>query len=572
MAQKYYAVKAGRIPGIYKSWNDCKKQTDGFSGAIYKSFKTKEEAEAFLGNNTYSSTNTSPEKTEDVCHSEAIAYVDGSYDDSQKAFAYGVVLFYNGLEKYFAGKMSDSNLIDMRNVAGEIKAAECAMRFCLEHNIKSLDIYHDYEGIAKWCTGEWKATKAGTQSYQEFYNQIKNDLNISFFKVKGHSGDKYNELADQLAKSALFEEFRLGEKEMSKSKSIYIDKTSLNDFVIGLGRNLWGDKFEFGEFAPIGNQHRCKFCVNGIQQALDFYFKNDGSVTLKVVGVSSTYSEQLMSEIIANSFKNEHENSTCTFSHVSDDTYTQLIEYLQSLEKIQLIEDKTIASPAHRHLKFSSCFGDKMVINRYNNGTLVFQGNPAYILSQAMYFMALMPDVSEEEITQRQKDIYQVSINSVSQARAVLKERIPNAYDKLDDTILKILSPAISLSQSDLNVEEYSCYVFPALKALEALLLDLLQRKGISVNPPRQNLGSVFVPDASHTHHILSPANQTLVNDATYQQCLEDIYNYFKQQRHTRFHANQVLVLTTMIFRKEEADAIISDVLTIIDDTAQKIM
>ena len=48
--------------------------------------------------------------------------------------------------------------------------------------------------------------------------------------------------------------------------------------------------------------------------------------------------------------------------------------------------------------------------------------------------------------------------------------------------------------------------------------------------------------------------------------------SYFKQQRHTRFHANQVLVLTTMIFRKEEADAIISDVLTIIDGTAQKIM
>lgn len=52
VAQKYYAVKAGYIPGIYKSWDDCKKQTDGFSGAIYKSFKTKEEAEAFLGSST----------------------------------------------------------------------------------------------------------------------------------------------------------------------------------------------------------------------------------------------------------------------------------------------------------------------------------------------------------------------------------------------------------------------------------------------------------------------------------------------------------------------------------------
>lgn len=568
MAQKYYAVKVGRIPGIYKSWDDCKKQTEGFSDAIYKSFKTKEEAESFLEN----SIDGLSKQTGVACQSKAIAYVDGSYDDFQKAFSYGVVLFYNGEEEHFAGKMSDSNLIDMRNVAGEIKAAECAMHFCLDHNIKSLDIYHDYEGIAKWCTGEWKATKPGTKSYQKFYNEIKTDLHINFFKVKGHSGNKYNDLADELAKRALFEELEAGEKEMSESQSVYIDRTSVNDFIINLGRKLWGDQFKFEELAPIGNQHRCKFCVNDIQQNLDFYFKTDGSATLRVVGKSSIYSKQLMNEIVANSFKNEHENSTCSFPHVSNDTYTKLIKYLQSLEKVQLLEDKTIASPAHRHLKFSSCFGDKMVINYYNNGTLVFQGNPAYILSQAMYFMTLMPDVSEEEITQRQKDIYQVATNSVSQARAILKERIPNAYDKLDDIILKILSPAISLSQSDLNVEEYSCYVFPVLKALEALLLDLLKQKEIFINPQKQNLGSVFVLNDSHTQHILSPANQIQVNDIIYQQCLENIYNYFKQQRHTRFHANQILVLTTMIFRKEEADTIISDVLTIIDDTAKKIM
>ena len=126
------------------------------------------------------------------------------------------------------------------------------------------------------------------------------------------------------------------------------------------------------------------------------------------------------------------------------------------------------------------------------------------------------------------------------------------------------------MSQSNLNVEEYSCYAFPALKALEALLLDLLNQKGISVNPPKQNLGSVFVP--GQPQHVLSPANQAKVNDATYQKCLEDIYDYFKKQRHTRFHANQVLVLTTLIFNKAEADAIISDVLAIIDDTAKKIM
>jgi ribonuclease HI len=43
--QKFYAVWAGFTPGIYTSWEDCRKQVTGFDGAKYKSFKTREEAE-----------------------------------------------------------------------------------------------------------------------------------------------------------------------------------------------------------------------------------------------------------------------------------------------------------------------------------------------------------------------------------------------------------------------------------------------------------------------------------------------------------------------------------------------
>ena len=38
MANKYYAVKVGKTPGIYQTWDECKANVDGFSGALYKSF------------------------------------------------------------------------------------------------------------------------------------------------------------------------------------------------------------------------------------------------------------------------------------------------------------------------------------------------------------------------------------------------------------------------------------------------------------------------------------------------------------------------------------------------------
>ena len=48
MTVKYYAVRKGINPGIYKDWNTCKAMVTGFSGAQYKSFTTLQEAETYI--------------------------------------------------------------------------------------------------------------------------------------------------------------------------------------------------------------------------------------------------------------------------------------------------------------------------------------------------------------------------------------------------------------------------------------------------------------------------------------------------------------------------------------------
>ncbi len=69
MAKKFYAVKIGKNPGIYETWEECQNQISGFSGAIYKSFSTKDEAIAFIKNIEV--------KFEGSEIMSAIAYVDG---------------------------------------------------------------------------------------------------------------------------------------------------------------------------------------------------------------------------------------------------------------------------------------------------------------------------------------------------------------------------------------------------------------------------------------------------------------------------------------------------------------
>lgn len=194
---KFYAVRNGRHIGIYETWEECRAQVDGYSGAEYKSFGSRSDAINYIGTQISLFDEPSPGG------STAVAYVDGSYNLRTCQFSFGVVIFHDGAEHTFSECFSDPNLASMRNVAGEIKGAQRAMQYCLDNGITSLEIYYDYEGIEKWCTGEWKTNKEGTIAYKRFYDEAAKSVEISFNKVKGHSGNRYNDMADRLAKDAL---------------------------------------------------------------------------------------------------------------------------------------------------------------------------------------------------------------------------------------------------------------------------------------------------------------------------------------------------------------------------------
>ena len=204
----YYAVRVGKTPGIYKTWEECEAQVIGYKGAIYKGFAEKQDAEDFLrGGLSASSTDAASDNDEnpqvEPSVSEITAYVDGSFS-SGKSFGCGCIILKDGeIIAEISKAYEDEELATMRNVAGEIKASELAMQYALDNGYTSLSIYHDYQGIASWCLGEWKTNKAGTIAYKQFYDDIKDKLKVHFIKVKGHSGDEYNEIADRLAKKAL---------------------------------------------------------------------------------------------------------------------------------------------------------------------------------------------------------------------------------------------------------------------------------------------------------------------------------------------------------------------------------
>lgn len=210
---KFYAVRKGRQTGIFQTWPDAQKQVSGFPGAEYKSFKNKEEAEAFLEkkeNSTSSKTSTSSinasikKEISTLSSKKAIAFIDGSYGKvkEREMYSFGAVLITDKQEVEMYRSYVNPEWIAYRNVAGEIQGAIEAISWALNHGKAEIDVYYDYQGIEKWAIGDWRANSAVAVAYVKFIQKVKNQIAIRFFHVPAHTGVDYNERVDDLAKLA----------------------------------------------------------------------------------------------------------------------------------------------------------------------------------------------------------------------------------------------------------------------------------------------------------------------------------------------------------------------------------
>lgn len=124
-------------------------------------------------------------------------YVDGSHIDG--ATGYGAVIIKDGrVVEELCGPVDSVEAANTRQVAGELLAVKEALKWCVEHSINEVSIYFDYLGIEKWATGEWKTNQPLTKEYARFVREC--PIKIRWHKVASHTGDRWNDRADALAK------------------------------------------------------------------------------------------------------------------------------------------------------------------------------------------------------------------------------------------------------------------------------------------------------------------------------------------------------------------------------------
>lgn len=192
---KFYGVKEGRVPGVYLTWPEAERQVKGYSGAVYRSFASRQEAEAYV----YGKAHQASKELD----SQVRIYVDGSFDQKTQQYGSGVVVTQQGQiihQLKMTGRQPD--FIESYQIAGEVKAALLALQWAVDNQCPEITLVYDYKGIEAWARQTWQAKKPISQYYLHHYQAYAEKVQVHFEKVQAHSGDPFNDRADALAKEA----------------------------------------------------------------------------------------------------------------------------------------------------------------------------------------------------------------------------------------------------------------------------------------------------------------------------------------------------------------------------------
>lgn len=207
MAIKYYAVVAGRTPGIYTDWKTVEPLVKGYPGAIFKSFFSVADAESFMRNSTSNVQNNAISPHTLALTDKTIIYTDGSFGGNLCGF--GVVILTKQGDKITAhGKV---NLPVITNNVGELYAIYVALSLVQNDVIIYTDSAYAISCLTThvhdWVRNGWNGV-ANRDLIEAIYYKMQG-RNVGIQKVLAHSGIELNEEVDELANTG-----RLGTEQL----------------------------------------------------------------------------------------------------------------------------------------------------------------------------------------------------------------------------------------------------------------------------------------------------------------------------------------------------------------------
>lgn len=173
--KKYYVVWKGRQNGVFESWEECSAQINGYAGAVYKSFNTRQLAEAayksnsneFIGKDVFESELTAEElKLIGSPITESIS-VDAAWNTFSGVVEYQGVYTATKEVLFRGGPYEDGTI----NIV-EFIAIVHALAYCKKQGW-SIPIYSDSRNAIAWVKDkDARTTHSKNEKNEELFQLI----------------------------------------------------------------------------------------------------------------------------------------------------------------------------------------------------------------------------------------------------------------------------------------------------------------------------------------------------------------------------------------------------------------
>lgn len=214
MANKnFYAVRGELASDIFTTWDETKKEKANkakYGKVEFKGFSTRAEAESFIAgkqaDGVYQDELLNPDLL--YCYSDGSS-CPPSENNPTMGLGYGVVIVKNSKIIHEIGGNPNSDYVKQNQIVGELTAAVRIVQYLAKTNYQGdAVIAYDYKGVEDFVTGKQKPSVGAklTSGYRDYMQKALPQLklqgcSLSFIKVSAHSKNKFNERADQIAKS-----------------------------------------------------------------------------------------------------------------------------------------------------------------------------------------------------------------------------------------------------------------------------------------------------------------------------------------------------------------------------------
>ena len=207
----FYAVAKGINPGIYNTWDECKKQVAGYSGAIYKKFDSNNEAEQYII--AYNPVNNDSLPNINNYTPEYYVYTDGSCLNNGTTNAKsGIGIYFGENDNRNVSCELDNKYKQTNNVA-ELVAIIRAIHIIKDDlQNKCICIVSDSEYAIKCATtygktcslNKWTKDIPNLEIVKELYELVEKHPNVRFMHIMAHTTNQDihsigNRHADNLA-------------------------------------------------------------------------------------------------------------------------------------------------------------------------------------------------------------------------------------------------------------------------------------------------------------------------------------------------------------------------------------